>query len=77
MRITYDTQSDAAYIRIGGPIVDGQATQQLHSIQTPGGKGEIILDFDDTGYLLGVEVLFASSVLAPEVLASSTEVDGS
>ncbi|WP_343320506.1 DUF2283 domain-containing protein (plasmid) [Arthrobacter sp. TMP15] len=76
MHITYDSESDAAYIRIGGPIAAGQATQQLHSIQTPGGNGEIILDFDDAGHLLGVEVLFASSVLAPEVLTSVTKLGG-
>ena len=74
MEITYDSQADAAYVRIGGPIADGQATQQLHSIETPGGNGEITLDFDDAGHLLGVEVLFASSVLAPEVLATATKL---
>lgn len=76
MKITYDSQADAAYIRVGGPITDGQATQQIHSIETPGGNGEITLDFDDAGHLLGVEVLFASSVLAPDVLASATKLDG-
>lgn len=76
MQITYDLQADGAYIRIGGPIANGQATQQLHSIQTPGGNGEIILDFDDAGHLLGIEVLFASSVLTPEVLVKAAELDG-
>lgn len=76
MQITYDSQADAAYIRIGGPIADGQATQQLHSIETPGGNGEITLDFDVAGHLLGVEVLFASAVLSPEVIANSTKLEG-
>ncbi|MBP2412064.1 uncharacterized protein YuzE [Arthrobacter stackebrandtii] len=75
MEITYDSQADAAYIRIGGPIADGQATQQLNAIETPGGNGEITLDFDDAGHLLGVEVLFASSVLAPDVLTTATKMD--
>ncbi|MHA7270245.1 DUF2283 domain-containing protein [Arthrobacter sp. HLT1-20] len=77
MQITYDSQADAAYIRLGGPTAAGQATQQLHSINTPGGNGEIILDFDDGGHLLGIEVLFASLVLSPEVLADAIESDKS
>ncbi|AIY03902.1 MULTISPECIES: DUF2283 domain-containing protein [Arthrobacter] len=75
MQISYDAPADAAYIRLGGPLTPGQASQQLHSIQTPGGRGEITLDFDDAGHLLGVEVLSASAVLSPEVLAAATALD--
>jgi uncharacterized protein YuzE len=71
MQITYDSQADAAYIRLGGPIASGEATQQLHSIVVPGGGGEIILDFNDAGHLLGVEVLGASAVLSPDVIAAA------
>lgn len=70
MQITYDAQADAAYVRLGGPIAPGEATQQLHSILAPGG-GEIILDFNDAGHLLGVEVLSASSVLSPDVITAA------
>ncbi|MHA7304711.1 DUF2283 domain-containing protein [Arthrobacter sp. TMN-49] len=76
VQISHDSQADAAYIRIGGPIAASQATQQLHSIQAPGGNGELILDFDDDGFLLGVEVLFASAVLSPDVLAAAQRLDG-
>ena len=69
MQITYDSQADAAYVRLGGPIAPGEATQQVHSILAPGGGGEIILDFNDAGHLLGLEVLGASSVLSPGVIA--------
>jgi uncharacterized protein YuzE len=37
----------------------------------PGGGGEIILDFNDAGHLLGVEVLGASAVLSPDVIAAA------
>ena len=77
MQITYDPQADAAYVQIASSIAAGQATHQLHSIQTPGGNGEITLDFDDAGHLLGVEILFASSVLSEEVLATARKLNES
>jgi len=55
-------------VTLGRPIAPGEAAQQIHSIATPGGRGEVTLDFDAEGRLLGVEVLNASEVLAPEVL---------
>ena len=69
MKITYDKQADAAYVMIADCIDDGEAAIQLHSIETPGGKGEATLDFDRNGKLLGMEILGAEEVLQPEVLA--------
>ena len=69
MKITYDKQADAAYVMIADRIQDGEAAIQLHSIETPGGKGEVTLDFDRNGKLLGMEILGAAQVLHPEVLA--------
>lgn len=69
MKITYDKQADAAYVMIADRIHDGEAATQLHSIETPGGKGEVTLDFDRNGKLLGMEILGAEHVLQPEVLA--------
>ncbi|NKG22879.1 DUF2283 domain-containing protein [Paeniglutamicibacter terrestris] len=69
MKITYDKQADAAYIMIADHIHDGEAAIQLHSIETPGGKGEVTLDFDRNGKLLGMEILGAEQVLQLELLA--------
>lgn len=69
MRITYDHTVDAAYIAFVDEIADGAVTQQLHSLATPGELGEVTLDFDENGRLLGVEVLGATNVLPTEVLA--------
>jgi len=69
MRITYDQTVDAAYIALVDEIADGAVTQQLHSLATPGELGEVTLDFDENGRLLGVEVLGATNVLPKEVLA--------
>ncbi|MCJ1697557.1 DUF2283 domain-containing protein [Rathayibacter caricis] len=68
MRITYDPTADAAYIMITDRIADGSAVQQLDSIATPGGLGEVILDFDADGRLLGVEILNARDVLPSSVI---------
>ena len=68
MDLTYDPEADAAYVALGGPIAPGGAAQQIHSIATPDGRGEVTLDFDTEGRLLGVEVLNASAVLEPGVL---------
>ena len=74
MKITYDPEANAAYISVLDPIPDGAATTQIHSIMTPGDRGEIILDFDTDGHLLGVEILQANQVLPPSVLATASTI---
>lgn len=69
MHITYDRTVDAAYIALVDEIADGAVTQQLHSLATPHELGEVTLDFDENGLLLGIEVLGASNVLPKAVLA--------
>lgn len=41
---------------------------QIYNIGTPSGEGEIILDFNADGHLIGVEVLSASKLLRAEDL---------
>ncbi|MFT7767042.1 DUF2283 domain-containing protein [Clavibacter tessellarius] len=74
MRVTYDAVADAAYIALAGPVGDGEAATQIHSITTPGDRGEVALDFDADGRLLGVEVLHASAVLPAAVLAEAERI---
>jgi uncharacterized protein YuzE len=76
MKITYDSDADAAYIQVVPAIGPGQVAEQIHSIATPGHKGEINLDFDSSGRLLGVEVLQAGDVIAAEVLAAAERPTG-
>jgi uncharacterized protein YuzE len=75
MRITYDAAADAAYVSLVETIGDGEAATQIHSIMTPGDRGEVALDFDADGRLLGVEVLNASAVLPAAVLADAVPID--
>ena len=77
MKITYDPEVDAAYIQLVDKISPGQASQQIHSILTPGGKGEITLDFDANGKMLGVEILNAKEVLPESVINSATTITNS
>jgi uncharacterized protein YuzE len=74
MRVTYDAAADAAYIALGGPIGDGDVGATIHSITTPGDHGEVALDFDADGRLLGIEVLHASAVLPAAVLAEAERI---
>lgn len=68
---TYDPEADAAYIPIGPTPAPGEVEAQLHDLHNPQGDGEIILDFDKPGRLIGVEVLEAKTLLRPEVLAGA------
>ncbi|OUE20850.1 hypothetical protein BFL34_01668 [Clavibacter michiganensis] len=74
MRVTYDPAADAAYVELAGPLGDGEAATTIHSIVTPGDRGEVALDFDADGRLLGIEVLGASAVLPVAVLAYAVRI---
>jgi uncharacterized protein YuzE len=72
MEITYDPEANAAYIQLVTRIAPGEASEQVDSIETPGGRGEVILDFDSIGRLLGIEVLNAQDVLPAQVIRDAT-----
>lgn len=67
MRVTYDATVDAAYIRLKDDAPGGSVVQ--HVVEAPESQGEIILDFDRDGRLLGIEVLGATRGLPPELLS--------
>ena len=52
--MTYDLEADAAYIYLARGTIDRQET-----------IGELVADVDAEGRILGIEILFASKVLAP------------
>ncbi|RVX43065.1 uncharacterized protein YuzE [Nonomuraea polychroma] len=74
MRIEHDDENDVAYIYLVDEIGEGEAESQV-LVEREGMPGELVLDFDAGGRLLGVEVLGASAILRPEVLALAHEDD--
>lgn len=72
MRMTYDSDADAAYLAIEDDIADGSAVENV-VIERPG-RGDIVLDFDADGRLLGVEVIGATGLLRPTAVAAATRI---
>ncbi|MFG2073393.1 DUF2283 domain-containing protein [Nonomuraea maritima] len=72
MRIEHDDENDVAYIYLVDEIRPGEADSQF-LVEREGMPGEIVLDFDAGGRLLGIEVLGAAAILRPEVLALANE----
>jgi uncharacterized protein YuzE len=65
MRLTYDDEADAAYLELED-IAEGTAVENV-VVERPG-RGDIVLDFDAAGRLLGVEVIGATGLLRPTAL---------
>jgi uncharacterized protein YuzE len=62
MKLTYDKDADAAYIYLKHPVKHGEAARTVTM------KENIILDFDKSNKLIGVEILNASKMLDKSVL---------
>lgn len=67
MRITYDRTADAAYIYLA-PVIKPGAVQTTYPCDPAETGGEVNLDFDAGGRLIGIEVLDASRKLHPALL---------
>ena len=70
MRVTYDSEVNAAYISLT-TIGVGEARYQV-PVSAEHAAGEIILDLDRDGRLIGIEVLDARQGL-PEALLDGAE----
>lgn len=71
MRIEYDAQVDAAYIYLVEQISAG-AVAKTYPCDPLQVNGEINLDFDADGRLLGIEVLDASRFLPKQLLEDAS-----
>jgi uncharacterized protein YuzE len=60
MKVTYDEEADAIYLRL-------KETPYYESDEI---KEGLILDYDKEGNLIGVEILDASEYLSPQELAT-------
>lgn len=68
MKFTYDSEADAAYLQIVENIAAGEASRQVQVPEDEDIPGQFILDFNEEGKLLRVEILFASTVLPSEMI---------
>lgn len=77
MRLTYDPDADAAFVVLVDEIPPGGAPRS-HMCDLEVREGAVILLLDADGRLLGLELLGASRLLPPAVLASAagSGVDG-
>ncbi|MDF2899389.1 MAG: hypothetical protein K0Q46_6175 [Rhodococcus erythropolis] len=66
---TYDPDADASYIYVASDRANGDAVRQQH-VYCDGSDGQIILDYDRDGRLLGIELLGASSLLRASALST-------
>lgn len=71
MHMSYDSEANAAYLTIEQDIPGGSAIENV-VVERPG-QGDIVLDFDANGRLLGVEVIGARELLSADVLATADE----
>ena len=73
MKITYDRLNDAAYIQI---VATAQPGAAAHTEACDGEfeMASINLDFDEDWRLLGIEVLGASRVLPPDLVAAAEDI---
>lgn len=75
VRLTFDGEADAAYVALGPDTGAGGVTRTV-PVDLGGELGiDVALDVDANGRLVGVEVLGASRLLAPEVLAAAHRLD--
>lgn len=74
MKLSYDRIVDAAYIQIATDIAAG-GVARTYSCDPLEIEGEINLDFDAGGRLIGIEVLDASKKLPRELLEQNMSDD--
>jgi uncharacterized protein YuzE len=72
MKFTYDTAVDAAYIALQDRVEAG-AVAFTYACDPQEVHGQIHLDFDERGRLLGIEVLGASRMLPAELLKAAAD----
>ncbi len=67
MRIIYDEYADAAYIYLQAAPSSGEVTR-TEPCDVDIKEGAVILEFDASGRLIGIEILGASRLLPTEAL---------
>lgn len=75
MRCTYDRSADAVYIYLV-PEIRRREVYRTYSCNPHEAGGEINLDFDLDGMLMGIEILDASRLLPHDFLEAALRIGG-
>lgn len=70
MNFDYDPEADAAYLAIVQP--DALSERQISGITTEKMEGEIEIDIDENGKVIGIEFVNASLILPSDFLKKQT-----
>ena len=68
MRFTFDDEANAAYLELDVGA-EGSAVENV--VVERSGRGDIVLDFDGDGHLLGVEIIGATELLRTTALEAA------
>lgn len=73
MRVTHDSEADAAYVYLVDQIARGEvASTRVSGIELA--NASLTVDFDADGRVLGIEILGASRVLRPETVQAASDI---
>ncbi|AGN19080.1 DUF2283 domain-containing protein [Corynebacterium glutamicum] len=72
MNFEYDPEADAAYLTLTQSGVLPE--QQISAITTEGMEGEIEIDVDENGKVIGIEFVNASLILPSDFLKKSNRI---
>jgi uncharacterized protein YuzE len=72
MKIKYDKSADAAYLYLKDSIGVGEVAK-TYCCDPVEVQGQINIDFDADGRLVGIEILDASTRLPPEIFESARQ----
>lgn len=70
MKVTYDSEADAAYVAIVDAARPGDAVAQVE-VDDPRLLGQLVIDLDPSGRILGFEIFSAGAQVDSGTLASA------
>lgn len=71
MDLAYYEEVDAAYLTVVDEVGPGESVRQVHLPLSRDAPSDLVLALDEAGHLLGIEILGASRLLRPGLLAGA------
>lgn len=73
MKLSYDGEADMAYLYITEDVADGEAAASVQ-VDEEELRGDLVLDLDADGRVLGIEIFNPRAQLRPDVLAGAVRI---